>query len=414
MATTTPNTGRFEQSFMFHMIRDFFLLLLLVAAAELAIRYVALRLDFVGKEPARVDRAAEQLANDVRSIMLNSGGPLAAQTVYPILNRNYDDLGLSIAIVPAPVTVESMLLSFKMDVKGLQPTWPEGRHQEASATLTAQQFCLNCHVKAKVGDVLGTVTVRSYLARKEAIWWEEVRITAGALSVKILVHTILLFLLLKVRMEPLLALRSTVSGLAKGLMDLSPRATVNTADEFGELAQDLNHFLDRIGGVVHDLDRILSEVVAVGARLGALNRDLEQKVDRMRESSSRLLGDGAQRSLQSQVVAAREAGAFEALDQTLEQVVGSLSASREVPEATGAVLRDHLVRLRQSFATVSGLLQGIAPPVMAVEGQTAEYQAFTQSLREMALLEATMQNVAESGQQVLLRISQGRAGRVAD
>jgi hypothetical protein len=26
---------------------------------------------------------------------------------------------------------------------------------------------------AKVGDVLGTVTVRSYLDRKEAAWWQE-------------------------------------------------------------------------------------------------------------------------------------------------------------------------------------------------------------------------------------------------
>lgn len=41
MSNTTSGTGRFEQSFMFHMIRDFFLLLLLVAGVELAIRYAA-------------------------------------------------------------------------------------------------------------------------------------------------------------------------------------------------------------------------------------------------------------------------------------------------------------------------------------------------------------------------------------
>lgn len=36
-------SGRFEQFFIFHMIRgDFFLLLLLLAAAELGIRYAAL------------------------------------------------------------------------------------------------------------------------------------------------------------------------------------------------------------------------------------------------------------------------------------------------------------------------------------------------------------------------------------
>ena len=108
---TAPSSSRFEQSFMFHMIRDFFLLLLAVAAVELAIRYAALRWDFNRQEPARVDRAAQQLANDVKSIMLNSGGPNAAQTVYPILNRNYEDLGLSIAVLPSAVTVTDSMAS---------------------------------------------------------------------------------------------------------------------------------------------------------------------------------------------------------------------------------------------------------------------------------------------------------------
>ena len=269
MAKVAKLSNPFEQSFMFHMIRDFFLLLVLVATVEMSIRYAAMRLEFANQEQTRVDLAAQQLANDVKSIMLNSGGPLAAQTVYPILNRNYDDLGLSIAVIPSAVTVESMKESFKLDVKGLQPTWKVGQHLESAVNLTAEQFCLGCHVKAKVGDVLGTVKVGSYLDRKEAAWWTEVQLTAGALSLKILVHTVLLFFLLKVRMAPLLSLRSTVSRLARGLMDLSPRAKVNGADEFGELAQDLNHFLDRINVVVTDLDHILNKVVDASGRLGS-------------------------------------------------------------------------------------------------------------------------------------------------
>lgn len=221
---STLPASRFEQSFVFHLIRDFFLLLLLVAAVELGIRYAALLYQFRTAEAERVARAAEQLAGDVKSIMLNSGGPLAAQTVYPILNRNYDDLGLTIAVEPSQVTVESMKAALNMDPQGLKPAWPEGAHQQASVALRAEQFCLGCHVKAQVGDVLGTVSVRSYLARKEEAWWQEVRVTAGALSLKILVHTILLLLLLKVRMAPMLALRGTVAALAKGVMDLSPRA----------------------------------------------------------------------------------------------------------------------------------------------------------------------------------------------
>ena len=332
MAKVGKLSSPFEQSFMFHMIRDFFLLLLLVATVEMGIRYALLRYDFAIKEQARVDQAAQQLASDVKSIMLNSGGPLAAQTVYPILNRNYDDLGLSIAVVPSEVTIASMKQSFKIDAKGLQPTWKDAPHLEAAVALTAEQFCLNCHVKAKVNDVLGTVKVGSYLGIKEAAWWNEVRLTAGALSLKILVHTILLFFLLKVRMAPLLSLRSTVSQLARGLMDLSPRAKVNGADEFGELAQDLNHFLDRITVVVTDLDQILSKVVDAGGRLGSLNRDLEQTVDGLRDAS----------------------------------------------------------------------LQGVGGPM---QGQSAQYRALAQSLREMALLEASMQSIAQSGQQVLHRLT---------
>jgi HAMP domain-containing protein len=401
-------SSRFEQSFMFHMIRDFFLLLLLVAAVELAIRYLALRWDFARDEPRRVELAAQQLANDVKSIMLNSGGPLAAQTVYPILERNYTDLGLAIAVLPSAVTVASMKESRNMEVQGLMPRWGDGSHQQASVSLTAEQFCLSCHIKAQVGDVLGTVAVRSYLERKEALWWQEVRLTAGALSLKILVHTIVLFLLLKVRMEPLLALRNTVSGLAKGVMDLSPRAGVKTADEFGELAQDLNHFLDRITLVVGDLDKILSEVVDVGARLSALNRHLERQLDGLRDSSLRTLGEGARTGLEQQLLAAREGGAFGAHLQALVQTLDALAATGQVPAAASPALREPLARVQDSFARVNAALQSHAPPVAVAEAQSAEYRAFAQSLRDMALLEATMQKVAESGQRVLARLTQGR------
>lgn len=390
--------GRFEQSFVFHMIRDFFLLLLAVAAVEMAIRYAVLLYDFRTAEPVRVNRAAEQLANDVRSIMLNSGGPLAAQTVYPILDRNHEDLGLSIAVLPSEVTVESMKARFGTTPQGLKPRWPEGAHQQAEVALRAEQFCLGCHVKAQVGEVLGTVAVRSYLARKEAVWWQEVRLTAGALSLKILAHTIVLLLLLKVRMEPMLSLRDTVAGLAKGVMDLSPRARVKTEDEFGELAQDLNHFLDRITLVVRDLDKILSEVIAVGERLGSVNRRLEQQLDGLRDGAVQGLAEGAQRGLETRVAAAREAGAFEVLMRLVDEAA---------PQ--GQVLREPLRALQQRFEAVTQALERAAPQVQSAQAQSAEFQAFAQSLREMAVLEAQMQSVAESGQRVLQRLTAGQS-----
>ena len=53
-------------------------------------------------------------------------------------------------------------------------------------------------------------------------------------------------------------------------------------------------------------------------------------------------------------------------------------------------------------------LEQAVPPVLVAQAQAGEYQAFAQSLREMALLEATMQSVAEAGQRVLQRLAAGR------
>jgi predicted dehydrogenase len=175
------------------------------------------------------------------------------------------------------------------------------------------------------------------------------------------VHTVLLFGLMKVRMAPLLALRATVSSLARGVMDLSPRAAVNSGDEFGELARDLNHFLDRITQVVSDLDRILAEVLAVGERLGALNRHLERQLEGLRDESLRALGEGAQRGLDTRLVAARESGAFGALVQHFEAAIAAgKHVFLEKPVAVDApgvrkVLAAAELAKQKKLAVVSGL-----------------------------------------------------------
>ena len=228
-----PDFGRFEQSFVFHMIRDFFVLLIVVTAAEMGIRYSVVIYEFEHHDRLTVDHAAKQIAADVKSIMLNSGGPIAARTVYPILKRNFDDLGLSIAVVPSAVTVTSMQARFNMDAHGIAPQWPQGRHNESKVVLTAEQFCLNCHAHAKIGDVLGEITVRGYLSSRLSAWWAELRLTSMIWALNIITHTIVLLLLLRIRMEPLLSLRATVARLAKGVINLSHRAKLNSHDEFG-------------------------------------------------------------------------------------------------------------------------------------------------------------------------------------
>ena len=392
--------GRFEKSFSFHMIRDFFLLLLLVTCVELGIQYASMVYKFQTTEQSRIDASAQGLADDIKAIMLNSGGPTAAQTIYPILRRNYEDVGLSIAVLPSDLTVKSIEQTFRFTPIGLQPNWMAGEHIEAVTSLKSEEACLGCHIKAKVGDVLGTITVRSYLEPKESAWWTQVSVMAGTMSIKIIFHTILLFLLLRARMEPMMSLRATTAALAKGVMDLSPRAKVNSADEFGELAADLNSFLDRVKLLVHDLDQILSEVMSVGDRLGTLSRGLEQQLDEMRESSSHADSEGAQRSVANQIVAAREACAFEVLMNTLDEVI----AAKFTNSADAEQLRGNLLRLKKSFLTVTEAVSSSSPTPETAPSEVSQFLVISQSLREMTVLEGSMQKVAESGQRLIDRL----------
>ena len=261
----SPSIGRFDKSFLIHMIRDFFLILVLVTVLEFAIKAALVYWNYAadGGEEART--VADDLAESVRSIMRNEGGPVAARTLYPILDRNWGDLGYAVAIEPSDVTVRSIEEGFGFTPLGIPAgNWPEGRFKRADVAITADEaFCLACHTEAAMGDVLGTVTVRNYLARDFEIWFKDARLTLGLAMGKIVLHSFLLFLILRARMEPLLGLRSVVSNLARAYGGPNHRAEIRTADEFGALARDLNVFLDRINRLVGELDDVMRKVVAV-------------------------------------------------------------------------------------------------------------------------------------------------------
>lgn len=399
----SSKVGRFDQSFVLRMIRDFFLLLVMVTAVELGLRYAVVVYEFQSHDRAKVDLAAKQLASDVKSIMMNVGGPVAARTVYPILKRNFEDMGLALAIVPSEVTVSSMKARFNMQPQGIHPQWAPGKHNESTIALTADQFCLGCHIHAKVGDVLGHVTVRNYLSTKLAAWWAEVRLTSMVWAINIITHTVVLFLLLKLRMEPLLSLRSTVSRLAKGIIDLSHRAKVKSADEFGELALDLNHFLDRIVHIVEDLDRILTTVVAASHRLEQVSSQMNAQFEGIRHSVQlairHSLGEQA-----GNAAPIEEPGAIEAMLSTLD----ILGTDPRIPEEVCKKLREIFGLLQARKGQVEDFRRRSARSGDALMNLSREVHGFTHFLGEMDVLEEKMRIVAESGQTLLDRLTHTR------
>lgn len=217
--TSTPQEfGRFDRSFFIHLVVSFVSLLLVVAGVELILRFSFVIYEYRSEGAEASQLAAERVASDVESIMLNSGGPVASRTIYPILERNFRRVGagFDVAIEPSAVTVRSIHEKFGFEPKGTPARWRKGSYNEGRVDLHAEKFCLQCHTAASVGDVLGSVIVRDYLSVRMGRLWHEVQFAAGLNIIKIVVYTVILFFLMRKLMAPLLSFRGAVSQLAEG------------------------------------------------------------------------------------------------------------------------------------------------------------------------------------------------------
>lgn len=398
---------RFDQSFVVHMIRDFFLLLLAVAVLELVARLVIVVYEFETEGHLETRVAAERLAEDVRSIMLNEGGPVAARTVYPMLRENHEALGLIIAVEPSEVTIESIERVFDFTPRGIPARWPSGRHQSASVQVRAEPTCLSCHLTAKDGDVLGTITVRSYLSRHIARWWEEVRLT-GLLGVgKIILHSVLLFVLLRWRMAPLLSLKGVVSRLARAGSDLSYRATVRSSDEFGTLARDLNLFLDRISHIVDDLSNVLGKIATVNEHLVQIQGDVGERLRKIRTSTEKLDRSAFSGARGEPVLSEEWLAAMRLALAALEQLTQVGLDDRRFAHREQEIAH----QLSAVVARANALMAEYDRLTAELGELSSELDGFRDALGEMARLEERMRGVAELGRTLVgrLRPTEARA-----
>ncbi|TVP70730.1 MAG: methyl-accepting chemotaxis protein [Rhodobacteraceae bacterium] len=399
----SPLIGRFDQSFLIHMIRDFFVILIAVTVLEFTLKAGLVYYDFRVNGPGQVESAAGDLAENVHSIMRNEGGPVAARTVYPIINRNWNDLGYRIAIIPAPVTVTSIEESFGFRPEGVPlGDWPEARHNAAQIDIRAETFCLGCHTGADLGDVLGSVIVRRDLRTDFTKWMEDVRIT-GMLSLgKIVLHSFLLFLILRARLEPLLGLRAVVSNLARAYGGLTHRADIRTADEFGVLARDLNVFLDRVGRLVEELDSVLNRVVVINDDMMTIQGDLRERIDaltgRIRQMERSVLNSARTDPHLAQV----RLDHVQRNMRALQERAGAGLAGSEM-----AAMAEEL----QSFLTHAEAQVTSSERVFAdLAALGDDSERLKGALGEMVRLEERMKGVAETGSNLVERLRPAGAG----
>ena len=389
--------GRFDKSFLVHMIKDFFLVLLLVTFLEFTLKAGKVYWDYHSNGEAQAATVAEELVSNVESIMRNSGGPVAASTLYPILDKNWKELGYEIAIAPSPATSVAIEKTFGYSPAGIPyAEMAGGRNKSASIDVKAVEFCTSCHFNAQVGDVLGTVTVRNYLGRDFEIWWEDVKLTLGLAVGKIVLHSILLFLILRARMEPLLRLRSVVSRLSKAYTDLGQRAEVRTSDEFGVLARDLNIFLDRIERLVEELGNVLGKVVNVNDDILQVQGVLRKQIDQVVLTSRTLERDAMFRTKRDPRLSDAW---FDSVKRSVSELDNAITGVDAAPESAELLnqLRTVVLNAEEQIKSAERIYVGLAD--LGDEAETLK-----SPMAEMTRLEERMQIIIETGTGLVHRL----------
>ena len=390
--------GRFDKSFLILMIQDFFLVLLLVTILEFALKAGKVYWDYESNGVAQAEEVAQELADNVISIMKNSGGPVAASALYPILDQNWRELGYEIAIEPSPITSTAIEQNFGYSPVGIPiAVMADGTHKAAAVNVEAEAMCTSCHSNAEPGDVLGTITVRNYLGRDFELWFEDVKLTLGLAVGKIIMHSVLLFLILRSRMEPLLRLRSVVSSLSKAYTDLGQRAEVRTSDEFGVLARDLNVFLDRIGRLVEELSQVLNRVVDVNDDILQVQGDLRAQVDGVVSRSRSLERDAMFRAKREP----RLSNAwFDSVKHSIASLDETLLGVNASPEAS-QLLED----LRAVVANAEDQISNSEHLYLSLGKLGDEAEMLKGPLAEMTRLEERMVGIIETGTGLVSRLS---------
>jgi hypothetical protein len=115
-------------------------------------------------------------------MLRNEGGPVAARTIFPVLEQNWTDLGFTVTIVLSDVMIRSIENALNIKPTRIPEARPAGGFKEASVTITAENFYLQCHTEAKVGHLLGTVTMHNYLRRDFKIWFTPIHTPVQALD----------------------------------------------------------------------------------------------------------------------------------------------------------------------------------------------------------------------------------------
>lgn len=148
----------------------------------------------------------------------------------------------------SPFTTDPEILKVFKNKKIAMHRLTDGSNQlKILKPFVAQKRCLNCHVGAQIGDVLGVMDLRVSLDKSDSnIAFFTSMMGASNVLLAVILMSVVFMLLNKMVSIPLQNMIQVVRELSSGNRDLKKRLHVDTDDELGVMAEDFNKYLQSI------------------------------------------------------------------------------------------------------------------------------------------------------------------------
>ncbi len=135
--------------------------------------------------------------------------------------------------------------------------------------------CIGCHTDKKIGEVVGGISVTIPMAKAIEASNASFLKTVGTLAGVVAAILIVMYILLKVIVVmPLKHMTTLTRDIAEGEGDLTKRMPVSGKDEVNELAGYMNHFIERLQGMIGKVAHVTDKVAAASVELSATSEQM--------------------------------------------------------------------------------------------------------------------------------------------
>jgi len=236
--------------------------------------------------------------------------------------------------------------------------------------MVAQNHCLQCHVNAKEGDILGVMDLVISLDENDAQISATKTTLLVTLVIVFVVFTVLFMLFFgKEVIYPLDELRRRIRALVEGDKDLTKRIEVVRENEFAQSAYAVNDFVGMVQDTVNQVKSLGQENVSIANTITDASHSIYTSVDKERVivSETTLKSHEIKAILDNSITIARETqenvslanANLEASKKALHQLVGEVESFIEIENELADQLT-HLKNDADQVKSVLGIIKEIA------------------------------------------------------